>query len=200
MDEAELIAGCRRGDRQAQRELYDRHADRIYRLALRLTRSEQDAFDVCQETFVRAFERIGGFDQRSRLGTWLYRIATNEVLQFFRRRDTERRHLRIVGEQREQETRAAPAKLREEVDDALELLSAQHRAILVLRYQEGLTYDEIADVLEIAPGTVASRLNRARSELRQLLGDTSIGMEESGPGGHPKGDVQKLRRAPATGG
>ncbi len=175
----------------AQREVYDRHADRVYRVALRLTRDEQDAFDVAQETFVRAFERMSSFDERARLGTWLYRIATNEALQLFRRRDTERRHLRVVSEQQEHATRPEAEAARQEVDDALEQLSAEHRAILILRYQEGLNYDELAEVLEIAPGTVASRLNRAREALRKLLGEPGVDTEETAGDGHPTGDVSK---------
>ncbi len=188
MEEAELIAGCRRGASDAQREVYRRHADRVYRVALRLTRDEQDAFDVAQETFVRAFERIGAFNERSGLGTWLYRIATNEALQLFRRRETERRHLRIVGERQESATRPAVDAARHEVDDALRQLSEEHRVILVLRYQEGLNYDELADVLEIAPGTVASRLNRARAEIRALLAESSVGGEENPAVEHRSGE------------
>jgi len=185
MDEADIIARCRRGDRRAQRALYDRHADRVYRIALQLTRDEHDAFDVAQETFIRAFERIGSFDGRSRLGTWLYRIATNEALQLFRRRDTERRHLRAVGELRNHATRPEFHAARHEIDDAMEMLSDDRRAILVLRYQEGLSYDEIAEILEIAPGTVASRLNRARADLRELLGESEQNPEEPGTDRHP---------------
>lgn len=191
MDESELIEGCRSGDRQAQRAVYDRHADRVYRIALRLTRDEQDAFDVAQDTFVRAFEQIGGFDARSRLGTWLYRIATNEALQLFRRRDTERRHLRIVSEQKNHATRPEAEAAQHEVDDALGQLSDEHRTILIYRYQEGFSYEEIADVLEIAPGTVASRLNRARAEIRALLGGDT---EETTPAGHLTDAVRKARQ------
>ncbi len=200
MNESELIAGCRRGDRKAQRVVYDRHADGVYRIALRLTRNEQDAFDVAQETFVRAFERIGSFDERSRLGTWLYRIATNEALQLFRRRDTEQRHLRLVSEQQARTTRPESEAAHQEVEDALGQLSELHRVILVLRYQEGLGYDEIADVLEIAPGTVASRLNRARAELRRLLGDTGTDMEEEASEKHPIGDRFQSKHGPAAAG
>lgn len=200
MDESDLIAGCRRGDRAAQRALYERHADRVYRVALRLTRDEQDAFDVAQETFVRAFERMDTFDERARLGTWLYRIATNEALQLFRRRDTERRHLRVVGEQQNDASRPESEAARQEVDDALEQLSEEHRVILILRYREGLNYDELADVLEIAPGTVASRLNRARDALRAELEPSGVNPEENARDEHPTTDVSKPRTGPPTAG
>ncbi|MCO6438189.1 MAG: sigma-70 family RNA polymerase sigma factor [Phycisphaerae bacterium] len=190
MDEIELIAGCRRGDRAAQREVYERHADRVYRVALRLTRDEQDAFDVVQETFVRAFERMEGFNERSQLGTWLHRIATNEAFQLFRRRETERRHLRVAGELHDHATRPNAESAQQEIDHALEQLSEEHRAILILRYQEGFTYEELSDVLEITSGTVASRLNRAREALRELLREDRGDSEESANSEHPiRGDL-----------
>jgi RNA polymerase sigma-70 factor (ECF subfamily) len=194
VDESGLIQGCRRRERGAQRALYERHGDRVYRLALRLTGDEQDAFDVAQATFVRAFEQIDAFDGRAQLGTWLYRIATNEALQLFRRRKTERRHLRIVGAQQERATRPEVEAARLEIDDALARLSAEHRAILVLRYQAGLSYEEIAEVLCVASGTVASRLNRARAELRKLLGN--VDAEENAPPTHPSTEAAKARRSP----
>ncbi len=150
--------------------LYERYSDRIYRLALRITGNDQDAFDVAADAFVRAFERLGDFDGRSALGTWLYRIATNEALQLFRRRATEDRHQRILAEARERSGSAPPSPdLRALVQDALQLVSAEHRAVLLLKYDQGLDYAEIAEVLECAPGTVASRLNRARAELRAVM-------------------------------
>jgi len=196
MDEAELIRRCRRGERPAQRALYERHTDRVYRLALRLTGNEQDAFDVAQETFVRAFERIGSFDGRARLATWLYRIATNEAMQLFRRRQTDRRHLQIISARREEATRPEADAARLELDDALARLSEEHRTILILRYQEGLSYEDVAGVLEIAAGTVASRLNRARAELRKLLTDADADAEEKTPPTHPIQEQGGTRRRP----
>ncbi|MCH7871292.1 MAG: sigma-70 family RNA polymerase sigma factor, partial [Planctomycetes bacterium] len=89
MNDETIISGCRRRDRDAQRQLYERHAERIYRTVLRMVRDRDAAFDVTQETFVRAFQKIGSFDGRAAIGTWLYRIATNEALQFLRKRETE---------------------------------------------------------------------------------------------------------------
>lgn len=186
MNEASLIQACARGERIAQRAVYERHIDRVYYLALRLTRNEQDAFDVAQEAFLRAFENIRSFDQRSSLGTWLYRIATNEALQLLRHRGMEQRHVAKVG-QRSQKVEADDSR-RLEVEDALDRLSDEHRAVLILKYCQGLSYEQIAAILEIAAGTVASRLNRARSELRRVLsGDSTPSVEESGVARHPTG-------------
>lgn len=193
MDEASLVQACRRRDRTAQRALYERHIDRVYCLALRLTRNEQDAFDVAQEAFLRAFANICSFDQRSSLGTWLYRIVTNEALQLLRRRRIEQRHITEVGHRcREAETDGSHHL---EVEDALDRLSDEHRAVLVLKYYQSLSYDEIAAVLELTAGTVASRLNRARSELRRVLAGISSGsVEESGVARHPTDMTDASRR------
>ena len=180
MDERAIIQGCRAGDREAQRALYEAFADRIYGLLRRITRDEHAAFDLAQDTFLRAFERIGEFEGRSGLGTWLYRIATNQALQWLRKRRTERRHEERIARQRR------PAGLEPGPDHDLEAgllrLSEHHRLILLLRYHEELSYDEIARILEVSPGTVASRLNRAREELRKVL------QEQRDAGGEEKPD------------
>lgn len=179
MDEAELVEACRRRERQAQKELYDRYAPLIYRLVLRLAGNAQDAFDLTQETFVRALGRIATFDGRAGLATWLYRVATNEALQLFRRRRVDRRHLRAYAEQQAAAGEPPDPLARQEVDRALGRISADHRAVLILRYQEGLTYQQIAAVLDCPAGTVASRLNRARAELKAALaGETPAGAED----------------------
>jgi RNA polymerase sigma-70 factor (ECF subfamily) len=169
MDSDDLVERCRSGDREALRQLYQRHVNPIYRLVLRMTGNPQDAFDLTQDTFVTAFQNMGSFDCRARIGTWLYRIATNHSLQLFRRRRTEQKHLRAHSELAAQSTALPTAALRAEVDDALARMSEEQRAILLLKYYEGLSYEEIAEVLECPPGTVASRLNRARDQLRRLL-------------------------------
>lgn len=184
MEESLLIRACCDNDRNAQRELYELHVERIYRLVLRLLRSEQDAFDVTQDTFIRVFDKIGSFDQRSSLSTWLYRIATNEALQLLRRRAIEQKHLGVIRDQLNETTPARNERL--ELEEAMGLLSDSHRAILVLRYQQGLSYEQLALVLGLNPGTVASRLNRARTELRRALeGNREAPLEETRPATHP---------------
>lgn len=170
MTDAELIKGCKCGDREAQHELYVRTSERIYGLLLRMTRNPDAAFDLAQDAYLRAFSRIGQFNGDSSLGTWLYRIAVNEALQFMRRRST----LPLLSEGSLLEA-PAPSEgecitTRMDVNAALDLLDTSDRTILILRYQEGLDYREIAGVLDCAAGTVASRLNRARDRLRQVLG------------------------------
>lgn len=202
MDEAELVRGCRDGDRAAQHALYERHVGRIYRLALRLSGNEQDAFDLTQDTFVRTFQRLESFDGRCRLGTWLYRVAVNEWLQRLRRRRVEQSHLRALAAEQAAAGESPADRHAFDVDAALAGISDEHRVILLLRYHENLTYDEIAEILDVPAGTVASRLNRARTELRSALDcQGGRGAEETAARKHPTGEgkgggARPVRRGP----
>lgn len=167
-----------------RRAMYDAHAPRLYRLALRLTGNEADAADVVQETFVRAFERLETFGGRADVGTWLYRIATNESLQLLRRRRRQRVHLARWWSLRDRAAGGDGMGARLDVEAALQRLDGPSRAVLLLRYQEGLDYRQIAEVLGCRVGTVASRLNRARERLRALLGVDEAQEEEDQAGGH----------------
>ncbi len=184
MDLNELVERCREGDRDAQRALYDATAERIYRVLLRLTGSADDAFDLTQDTYVRAFTRLGRFDGRSAFATWLYRVAVNEGLQFLRRRRKRREKLAATSTPETGVAEADHAATRMDVGDALSQLSETDRAMLLLRYQEGLDYRAIAEVVGCAEGTVASRLNRARHRLRGLLGAAYGSAEEGGTADH----------------
>ena len=168
MTEDQLVSGCRAGDQVAQRTLYDQTSERIYRLLLRLTRDHEDARDLAQSVYLRVFERIRQFDGQSQLATWVYRIALNEALQHLRRRKMHLAHRAGLAH-------AAASKPRAngladvEIRDALDSLPADDRAVVLLRHMEGLSYAEIADLLGWPAGTVASRLNRARTRLRELM-------------------------------
>lgn len=198
IDERELVARCRKGDRDAQREIYVRTSERIYRLLLRMTRNADDAFDLAQETYLRAFARMAHFDGRSSLATWLYRIAVNEALQFLRRSERVRKNLQAEAVQNRTTDDGERIIARLDVEEALTTLSPDDRAILLLRYQEGQDYRQIAQVLQCAEGTVASRLNRARGRLAQLLGSDYASTEEVKVPVHLKdarNDVVKVRAA-----
>ena len=199
--EQQLAAGCKKGDRDAQRQLYDLTSQRIHRLMLRMTRSADDAFDLTQEAYMRAFTQIDQFDGRSSLGTWLYRIAVNQALQFLRRTKLGRQKMQIVRERHVPETGLDARDTRLDVRAALATLDADERAILLLRYHEGLSYQEIGDVLGCAEGTVASRLSRGRQKLKDRL-SASYGLgEESELAGHlnhETGEAVADRRRPGA--
>jgi RNA polymerase sigma-70 factor, ECF subfamily len=167
--DSEMAQRCAQGDREAQRLLYDRYSERVYRLLCRMNANGDDALDLAQETFIRVFEKIHTFDGASSLMTWVYRVAVNESLQF-RRREKRRTGL-LVRLARSRPDRQATLSGNEQYDvlGALARLPEGERALLVLRYTEGLSYDEMAQVLGKPAGTIASGLNRARQMLRQIL-------------------------------
>lgn len=179
-DEAELIARAKKGDREAFGVLVSRYERRVIGVALAVVHNQDDALELAQETFVRAFENLRSFESRSSFSTWLYRIAANLAIDFWRK---EGRYSVLRGEDAENELSRLPsargdsfaaatrAELGERLSEALEQLTPEHRAVILLREVEGLSYDEISEVLNCPRGTVMSRLHYARSRLRKILKD-----------------------------
>ncbi len=180
-----LVEGCRRQDRSAQQQLYDLTSEKIYRLMLRMTRNADDAFDLTQDAYVRVFTQIEQFDGRASLATWVYRIAVNQALQFLRRARTGREKMDVVRQTARATFDDQRHITRIDVRGALATLEADEQAILLLRYHEGHSYQEIAEILECAEGTVASRLNRARQKLKDRLSASYGPSEENTHAGHP---------------
>lgn len=187
-EEAALIERIRRGDRQAFRVLVDRYQRRVYTLALGFVRDPDEARDISQEAFLKVYRHLDTFHGQSNFYTWLYRITVNLCIDLRRKagRDNqaefdERIAHEEAGSPADQispgRLRFDPAKalhnreLRERLNAALEQLSESHRSVLLLREVEGLSYKEIAEVLECPEGTVMSRLFHARRQMQQLLLD-----------------------------
>ncbi len=168
MIESQLITRCRRGDREAQRELYAQNADRVYRLLLRMTGNPDDASELAQDAFLRVFQHIERFDGRASLGTWIYQIALNEGRQFLRKKERDRAKRTELG-YLEAVDSFGPEQARLEMADMLDGLPEEERTLLVLRYFEELSYAEMEEMLGKPGGTVASGLNRARRMLRERL-------------------------------
>ena len=166
-DLTEIIAGCCKGEPAWRKALYERFSSAIYGLACRMV-GEQEAGDLCQEIFLRVFARIASYEGSAAFATWLYRVAVNECLRHLRERSRSPDLLTI-----EPVSRAVGAdRLIEDADlleRALANLDDRLRAIFLLRELEELSYQEIAHVLEIPPGTVASQLSRARLKLQAYL-------------------------------
>lgn len=167
-DLTEIVAACRVGDRAMQRELFERCREPVFRLAARMV-GPQDAADVSQQVFLRVFQSLEAFAGRSSFMTWLYRVTTNECLQWIRH--TRRRPTDFLGfdptDHRPSGTSAIMNK--DLLESALSRIDPDLRCVFLLREVEELSYARIAEVLEIAEGTVASRLNRARQELKAVL-------------------------------
>jgi len=165
---AATVEACQRGDQVAQRRLYEASHQNVYRLMVRMV-GLQDAADLTQQVFLQAFRKINQFSGRAEFGTWIYRVAVNEALQHLRR--SKRLRLRVL----EQEPMDLSPDNQENIADkelleqALGRLEPDLRCAFLLREVEGLSYNEIAEALQIPEGTVGSRLNRARRELKQHL-------------------------------
>lgn len=186
----DLVLACQtaapRGLDGPFRDLYEQYKDRVYNVCYRITGNATDALDAAQETFGILFRKIGEFRFESRFSSWVYRIAVNASIDLRRRagsrwvasldalRDegSRREHRRHdpADERAESPVRAAGRQEFEaEVQRAILRLSPKMRAITVLRYVEGLSYDEIAESLQISLGTVKSRLARAHRALDREL-------------------------------
>lgn len=182
-EDARLLRGLRAGIESAYEELLARFQQPVYNITYRLLGDQNDACDVVQEVFLKVFRSVGAFRERSSLKTWIYRIAVNEAHNhrrwFSRHR---RREVSIEHETEHQNAYDATAdsgpspfdyaldrETRMMIEQALTEVSPAFRAAVVLRDLEDLTYEEIAEILQVSLGTVKSRILRGREALRRAL-------------------------------
>jgi RNA polymerase sigma-70 factor (ECF subfamily) len=171
----DVIEGCQRGDEAAFRELFESHKDKVYSIALRYAGDRAAAMDISQDTFLKLMDRIGQFRGESNFDSWLYRLVVNSCMDYRRR---QKRWMPMVEEFFDsfRAPQATPLQdlmadeRQQQVQDVVAKLAPEHRMVVVLRYTEGLSYEEIADILNCSRGTVASRLNRAHKVLERRLG------------------------------
>ncbi len=174
-DESQWVRRLQTGDRLAFEELLDAYETRVYRLALRFTGSIPEAEDTTQEIFVAIYSALPKFKAKSSLGTWIYRIAMNHCLEFRRKRKLdslpydEELALATTDWRDDPAQSANRQELSAKVEAALRCLSPQHRDVIVLHELQGLTYQEVATMLNVPVGTVKSRLSNAFRKLRGLL-------------------------------
>ena len=170
---AGVIHACQQGDREAFRLLFEAYRDRVFSIAAYSLGDETAADDVTQQIFVKLFTRIGQFRGDSEFTTWLYRLVINSCLDERRR---QRRHLPVERftpmpvYRKSPESKYERREIAGSVRDAIGELKPTMRLPILLRYIEGLSYEEIAAVLGCSKGTVASRLNRAHKALAKKLG------------------------------
>jgi RNA polymerase sigma-70 factor (ECF subfamily) len=190
LTDPELVSLAQGGDREAFGELVNRYQGKIYRLARRFTDSQEDAEDVLQEAFIRAFRAIGGFRGASKFSTWLYRITVNLAAM---RRRAQRYDVESLDEpihtkdgEIKRDLRGGgidpldaliECEIRENLDRAISDLSPTNRAVFVLRHVEGLSTEETRQVLDISIPAVKSRLHRTRLALQEKL--TKLAREEA---------------------
>src|SRR6478672_8361931 len=178
---AAVLARARQGDSEAFRALVERHSRSVFRLAFRMTGNEQDAEDVVQESFLRAYKQLGRFESRANFGTWLYRIVSNCSVDLMRSKQA--RHDQVRGDSLDQEGAvelpaanspgperiAQSAEIDRRVRDALQELSPLERAAFTLRHYEGRSIDEISATLGLGTSAAKHSVFRAVKKLRVAL-------------------------------
>lgn len=179
------VEALRKGDRAEFARLVEAYSGHVYRLALRMLNNAQDAEDILQETFLKAFRHIDSFDGRSKVSTWLYRIATNEALMFLRRKhpdmisidepidtlEAEQEPVQIVDWRSMPEEELLSSEGRAALNRAADNLPASLKIAFLLRDVEGLSTNEAAEVLNLSETAVKTRLSRARLRLREQLSE-----------------------------
>lgn len=170
-DESEDVVRARHRDAEAFARLYQTHLPRVYALCLRLTASASQAEELTQRAFIAAWQNLPGFRGESAFASWLHRLTVNTVLCEFRAEG--RRRARVVTMAKPEDlpvpARAAPVGLRVDLEQAIAGLPPQARAVFVLHDVEGWRHEEIAEQLNLSPGTTKAHLHRARRLLQEAL-------------------------------
>jgi RNA polymerase sigma-70 factor (ECF subfamily) len=185
VDEDALVRGARRGDLKAYDELVKRYQERIYATIYHMTSNHEDANDLAQEAFIKAFQALKSFKGGSSFYTWLYRIAVNKTINFLKQRknrsslslndiDFNAEHdpdlMALISEQTPRRA-AGLTELQQKLNEALMKLSEPHRLVVILHDVQGLSHEEIAEAMDCNIGTVRSRLFYARQQLQGHLAD-----------------------------
>jgi RNA polymerase sigma-70 factor, ECF subfamily len=173
-NDCEVIEGCKRGDSDAFRLLFEAHKDKVYSIALRYSGNQAVALDIAQETFLKLLSVIGDFRGDASFDSWLYRIVVNCCIDYKRRG---RKLVTVVEGLVDFVWTSSESTLenllRNEIEEHVQVaigrLPKDQRIVVILRYTEGLSYEEIAQILDCSAGTVASRLNRAHQVLGRRL-------------------------------
>jgi RNA polymerase sigma factor (sigma-70 family) len=182
-EEARLLGRCLAGDERACRELVDQYRRQVYSLALRMVRSVEDAEDLTQETFVRMFRALERYDPGRPFAAWLFTIASRLCIDHLRRRRVAPISLvqRQPGSEEEYTLEVEDPGLRpdelvshreeeRQTEELIRSLPQHYRVVVILRHQQGLSYEEIADALNLPLGTVKARIHRARALLKERFG------------------------------
>ena len=183
LKEKDLIRKAKQGDMHAFEELILKHEKIVYNLALRMMNHSEDAKDISQEVFLKAYRSLSNFDERSAFSTWIYRITHNTCIDEMRKRKGKQNY--SLEEELENEAGSMQRQIADEGDtpeesllreeqkseilQALDSLSEEHKAAIVLRDMKGFSYEEIAEILEVSLGTVKSRISRARNQLKNEI-------------------------------
>src|ERR1041385_9556520 len=187
VSELDLVTRCQAGDTEAFDQLVTRYRTRVFSMIYNMVHNEQDAWDLAQDSFVKAWKSISRFRGRSSFYTWIYRIVTNVTIDWLRKKQVKGSGTEfddsIALKAIEPGSRTAPKadarpsqrmeqeEIRARIDAAMAQLSPEHRAVILMKETEDMQYHEIAEVLGCSIGTVMSRLFYARKRLQNLLRD-----------------------------
>ncbi|MDA5111022.1 RNA polymerase sigma factor SigW [Brevibacillus thermoruber] len=180
--EKRLTQRAKRGDREAFAELIEIYKDKIFQLAYRMVGNREDAEDIAQETFLRVYANLHAYDESYKFSTWIYRIATNLCIDRGRKKrpdfslDEEVEpgqgmdwYSRLSSSEKGPEDKVVTQELQETVQDALSQLAPKYRSIMILRYIEDLSLQEISDIVKLPVTTIKTRIHRGREALRSKL-------------------------------
>ena len=189
-DEGKLIKSCKEGDLYSFEILVSNYEKAVYNIAYRMVQNEEDAFDLSQEIFLKVYKAIHKFDEKSKFSTWIYRVATNTCLDFLRKSKKRQNIVSLdanIGsddkddlfmqiEDKDANTHDIVERKfkNQELIEALNKLSPEHRIVIVLKDIQGLSHEEIAKALKLNVGTVKSRISRARENLKKILIDSEL--------------------------
>lgn len=176
-----LVARVKLGDKKAFKELVMKYQHKIFMIAFGILKNEEDAYDVTQEVFMKIYKYVENFQENSTFYTWVYRIAYNVSLDIYRKRKSDSaveygetlKHNEYADAVHHKIDSPSQKVLNQELsvqmEEALNMLSEEHRAILVMREFEELSYDEISEIIGVPKGTVMSRIHHARSHLKEIM-------------------------------
>ena len=178
-DEISIIKQVLGGDADAFEHIVKKYEKKVYNLALRYLKNRDDALDLSQEVFIQVYKNLAQFRGDSRFSTWIYRVTYNKCVDMLRKTQKLRRNVVMsTDDENFFETRDRRASIEEDYEGRetlvtvmkiIDTLPSEQRDVVILRYIKDLSYSQIADVLEIAEGTVKSRLNRARLKIKEQL-------------------------------
>lgn len=180
--EKRLIKQAKRGDREAFAEIVELYKDKIFQLAYRMTGNRQEAEDIAQETFLRVYANINQYNEGYKFSTWIYRIATNLCIDRARKKKPDFSldekaagtegldwYSRLSSPDKTPEETVVTQELQNHVQDAITQLSPKYRSIMILRYIEDLSLQEISELLKLPITTIKTRIHRGREALRGKL-------------------------------
>jgi RNA polymerase sigma-70 factor (ECF subfamily) len=170
LSDEEIVRKCRLGDPGAFDTLVDRHQRTVYGVAIRMMRDRDDAEDVAQNVFVKMYEKLHTYDEQHKFFSWMYRIAMNECLNALKYRSKFDTLDGVdIPEERDDGADDSVVAMENKVQHGLMALGVEQRALVILRHMQGLSYEEMGQVLDIPVRTVKSRLYAARQTLKVIL-------------------------------